>query len=150
MGGRSDPGCDAFSAERRVSRAWTSLTASRLRPAPQIRPLSRSDYSRGHLELLSILTQTPDIGETAWQARFDLLRSYPDSYFPVVIVRKETDRIVACGTVILERKFIRGAGIVGHIEDIATAKDAQGKGLGKRIIEALTGVAFARGACAWA
>jgi len=48
----------------------------------------------------------------------------------------------------LERKFIRGNGVVGHIEDIATAAEAQGKGLGKRVIEALTAVAFARGACA--
>ena len=98
--------------------------------------------------MLSILTKAPDEGEAVWQARFDELRSYADTYFPIVIVRTETDRIVACGTVMLERKFIRGNGIVGHIEDIATAAEAQGKGLGKRIIEALTAVAFARGACA--
>ena len=97
---------------------------------------------------MAILTKAPDVGEASWQARFDELRSYPDTYFPLVIVRTETDRIVACGTVMLERKFIRGNGLVGHIEDIATAAEAQGKGLGKRVIEALTAVAFARGACA--
>lgn len=114
----------------------------------QIRPLARTDYARGHLDLLAVLTTTPDVGETAWQQRFDELRAYSDTYFPIVIVRKDSDRIVACGTVMLERKFIRGNGLVGHIEDIATAKECQGKGLGKRIIEALTAVAFARGACA--
>ena len=36
---------------------------------------------------------------------------------------------------------IHDLGMVGHIEDIAVAKDQQGKKLGLRIIEALSGVA---------
>jgi N-acetylglutamate synthase-like GNAT family acetyltransferase len=41
---------------------------------------------------------------------------------------------------------IHNLGLVGHIEDIAVAKDQQGKKLGLRIIQALDGVAEAAGA----
>lgn len=37
----------------------------------------------------------------------------------------------------MEKKFIRGLGLVGHIEDIVVGKTAQGKGFGKLIIQAL-------------
>jgi len=111
-----------------------------------IRPLARDDHKRGHLDVLAILTVVPDPGEKAWQERFDLLKSFPDTYFPIVIVRKDTDRIVAVGTIIIEHKFLRNLGSIGHIEDIATAKEAQGKGLGKRVIQALTHISEVKGA----
>jgi GNAT superfamily N-acetyltransferase len=43
------------------------------------------------------------------------------------------------------RFSIHNLGMVGHIEDIAVAKDQQGKKLGLRIIQALDGVAEAVG-----
>jgi glucosamine-phosphate N-acetyltransferase len=48
---------------------------------------------------------------------------------------------VGTGALIVERKFIHELGLVGHIEDIAVAKDQQGKKLGLRIIQALDFVA---------
>jgi glucosamine-phosphate N-acetyltransferase len=53
-------------------------------------------------------------------------------------VDKASDQIVGVGTVFIERKFLRGLGSVGHIEDIAVDKNQQGKKLGLRIIQALT------------
>lgn len=50
-------------------------------------------------------------------------------------------RIVGTGALVVERKFIHNLGMVGHIEDIAVAKDQQGKKLGLRIIQALDHVA---------
>lgn len=88
----------------------------------------------------------PDPGEAGWVSRFSKLRSIPETYYPLVIVSKETDRIVAVGTLVMEFKFIRNLGITGHIEDIAVDPKIQGKGLGKRIIEALTEVSEALGA----
>ena len=46
----------------------------------------------------------------------------------------------------MEKKFLRGLGTVGHIEDIAVDKTQQGKKLGLRIIHALTGISEALGA----
>jgi len=105
---------------------------------PQMRPLASTDYNRGHFAVLSVLTVVNDLGEDAWVARFQAMRAAPKTYYPLVIVDQVTDQIVATGTVFLERKFIRGLGTVGHIEDIAVDKSQQGKKLGQHIIQALT------------
>lgn len=61
-------------------------------------------------------------------------------YNPYVIT-DGTDRVVATGNVIIERKVIHRGGLVGHIEDIAVAKDQQGKKLGLILIQQLSEVA---------
>jgi len=103
-----------------------------------IRPLASSDYKRGHLAVLSVLTETPDIGEEAWRAQFAALHAAPDTYYAIVIVDRATDKIIGVGSLVVERKFLRGLGKVGHIEDIAVDKQQQGKKVGLRIINALT------------
>lgn len=119
----------------------------------QLRPLSSTDYHRGHLALLSHLTSAPDPtgGFSAYQSRFALLRqinsvSPRPSYYTIAIVSTGEDKIVALGTLILEHKFIRDLGSVGHIEDIVVDPTVRGKSLGKRVIEALTGIAEKVGA----
>jgi glucosamine-phosphate N-acetyltransferase len=103
-----------------------------------MRPLASTDYERGHLSVLSVLTQAPDVGAEAWVAQFHAMRAEPATYYILVVVSRETDQIVGVGGVFLERKFLRGLGRVGHIEDIAVAREMQGKKLGLRIIQALT------------
>jgi glucosamine-phosphate N-acetyltransferase len=88
--------------------------------------------------VLSVLTQAPDVGAEEWAAQFQAMRSEPAAYYIVVVVSRETDQIVASGGVFVERKFLRGLGRVGHIEDIAVAREMQGKKLGLRMIQALT------------
>lgn len=90
--------------------------------------------------MLSVLTVVTDPGEEAWRAQFEACRAAPRTYYTIVIVDKNTDRIVAVGTVFIERKFLRGLGSVGHIEDIAVDKNQQGKKLGLRIVRALTSI----------
>lgn len=46
----------------------------------------------------------------------------------------------------MEKKFLRNLGTVGHIEDIAVDKTQQGKKLGLRIIQTLTGISEGLGA----
>ncbi|PWO00268.1 acyl-CoA N-acyltransferase [Tilletiopsis washingtonensis] len=111
----------------------------------ELRPLASGDYARGHLDVLRALTSVPDVGEAAWEGRFAEMRdAQPRAYYPLVLV--EQGRIVATGTLFLERKFIRALGAAGHIEDIAVDKSQQGKGLGRVIIAALTAVSEAVGA----
>lgn len=110
-----------------------------------VRPLASDDYNRGHLRVLADLTQAPDIGPAAWSKQYALQLATPKTYYPIVFIHAPTDQIVACGTLFVEFKFLRNAGLVGHIEDIVVHKDGQGKGLGKRIIEILTDVAKQRG-----
>jgi GNAT superfamily N-acetyltransferase len=63
-----------------------------------------------------------------------------DEYF-LLCITDNSNAIVGTGALIVERKFIHQLGLVGHIEDIAVAKDQQGKKLGLRIIQALDFVA---------
>jgi len=112
--------------------------SSQLPKELHIRPLAATDYRRGHLSVLSVLTVVNDPGEAAWVSQFHAMRGTPRTYYPIVIIDKPTDKIVAVGTVFIERKFLRGLGSVGHIEDIAVDKSQQGKKLGLRIIQALT------------
>ncbi|KAH9920000.1 acyl-CoA N-acyltransferase [Epithele typhae] len=105
-----------------------------------LRPLASTDHKRGHLKVLEVLTVVTDPGEHAWRAQFEALRAAPCTYYGIVIVDKASDRIVAVGTLFVERKFLRGLGCVGHIEDIAVDASQQGKKLGLRIIHALTGI----------
>ncbi|KAF9652687.1 glucosamine 6-phosphate N-acetyltransferase [Thelephora ganbajun] len=137
-----------------------------------IRPLSSTDYHRGHIQVLSVLSHAPDPGYNAWLSHFNalkltastpapsggLLRPTPTRantgqglksnqvYFPIVIVSKANDQVVGTGTVFMEKKFLRGLGTVGHIEDIAVDKSQQGKKLGLRIIQVLTGISEGLGA----
>ncbi|EIN04719.1 acyl-CoA N-acyltransferase [Punctularia strigosozonata HHB-11173 SS5] len=103
-----------------------------------IRPLASTDYHRGYLSILSVLTTTPDPGEAAWVAQFNAMKQAPRTYYPLVIVSKSSDRVVAVGTLFIERKFVHNNGSVGHIEDIAVDANQQGKKLGLRVIQALT------------
>ncbi|EJD45556.1 acyl-CoA N-acyltransferase [Auricularia subglabra TFB-10046 SS5] len=111
-----------------------------------IRPLSSTDHARGHLSVLSVLSPAPDPGPAAYQERFRACKALADTYYTLVIVDRASDAVVATGTLFLERKFTRGLGLVGHIEDIAVDKSQQGKKLGLRVIQALTALSEARGA----
>ncbi|GLB40985.1 putative acyl-CoA N-acyltransferase [Lyophyllum shimeji] len=117
-----------------------------MHPDVHIRPLASTDYRRGHLRVLSVLTASPDPGEAAWVSHFQTLRALSRTYYTLVVVDKRSDQIVGVGTVFLERKFQRGISCVGHIEDIAVDSQQQGKKLGLRIIQALTYISENSGA----
>lgn len=109
-----------------------------------IRPLQSSDYHTGFLDVLRVLTTVGDVSEAEFAARFDEMTAPvgrgAGGYHVLVILDGE-DKIVGTGALIVEKKFIHNLGLVGHIEDIAVAKDQQGKKLGLRIIQALDFVA---------
>ncbi|KAJ5595518.1 Glucosamine 6-phosphate N-acetyltransferase [Penicillium hispanicum] len=105
-----------------------------------IRPVRRSDYQRGFLDVLRVLTTVGEISAEQWNKRYDWIASRNDEYY-LLVVCDGADRVVGTGSLIVERKFIHELGLVGHIEDIAVEKGQQGKKLGLRIIQALDYVA---------
>ncbi|KAI9809110.1 MAG: hypothetical protein M1825_002399 [Sarcosagium campestre] len=119
--------------------------SSTLPESYSIRPLQRTDYQAGFLDVLRVLTTVGDINEARWNERYDWMQRRNDAdggygdYFVLVIL--DSQRIVGAGTLVVERKFIHDLGRVGHIEDIAVAKDQQGKKLGLKMIQALDFVA---------
>ncbi|KAF2202109.1 glucosamine 6-phosphate N-acetyltransferas-like protein [Delitschia confertaspora ATCC 74209] len=104
------------------------------------RPLQRNDYYNSFLDVLRVLTTVGDISEQQWNERYEWMSHRNDEYF-LLCITNETGKIVGTGALVVERKFIHNLGLVGHIEDIAVAKDQQGKKLGLRMIQALDYVA---------
>lgn len=131
-----------------------------------LRPLASTDDSRGHMTALADLTHAPSLTHETYLSIFNSLKASslsstisssspttpsPSScnvYYPVVLVHKPTDNIVACATLFLEQKFIRNGGKVGHIEDVVVVASgaSRGKGLGKVMVDILTQIALQQGA----
>ncbi|EGP87703.1 unnamed protein product [Zymoseptoria tritici ST99CH_1A5] len=107
-----------------------------------MRPLQRSDFSHGFLDVLRVLTTVGDVTQQEFEERFDQMKGTSGSGgYHILVVIDGDSKIVGTGALIVERKFIHHLGLVGHIEDIAVTKDQQGKKLGLRIIQALDFVA---------
>jgi glucosamine-phosphate N-acetyltransferase len=70
-----------------------------------IRPLSSSDFSAGHLAVLSVLTHIGSITEEKWNERFEEMVGCKGTYFIVVIISIQTGKIVGIGTLVVERKL---------------------------------------------
>jgi glucosamine-phosphate N-acetyltransferase len=105
-----------------------------------IRPLRKSDYEAGFLDVLRVLTTVGDVTPEQWAERYDWMAKRGDEYF-LLCITDGSSKVVGTGALVVERKFIHNLGLVGHIEDIAVAKDQQGKKLGLRLIHALDYVA---------
>ncbi|ODQ82631.1 hypothetical protein BABINDRAFT_169865 [Babjeviella inositovora NRRL Y-12698] len=112
-------------------------------PLPEgyaFRAVQKSDYTNGYIETLKVLTTTGDISE----AQFHNLVQHWETHSHIYKARAITDasgKIVATGMLVVEKKLIHSCGSVGHIEDIAVAKDQQGKQLGRILIVSLTALA---------
>ncbi|KAG2221131.1 hypothetical protein INT45_004440 [Circinella minor] len=110
-----------------------------------VRPLRENDYERGFLKVLEVLTEVGTQTKEQWLERFNYLKQHNHEYFTIAICNEHENRIVAAGTIFVERKFVHNNGLVGHIEDIAVDANQQGKKLGLRIIEALKYIGAKKG-----
>lgn len=61
------------------------------------------------------------------------------------MVDTRNDRLVASGTLIVERKHINGGGAAGHLEDIVVAEEMRGKKLGMTLVTGLRDLAVSLG-----
>ena len=102
-----------------------------------VRQLEAEDFDKGFMELLAQLTSAGNVTREQWQERFASARHGPEFVFVV----EEKGRLLASGTLVLERKFARGCGLCGHIEDIVVDAQCRGRGMGLVIVTALTRVA---------
>ncbi|XP_048235951.1 glucosamine 6-phosphate N-acetyltransferase-like [Ricinus communis] len=79
------------------------------------------------------------------EERFEEISSYGVDHIICVIEDDRSEKIIATGSVFIEKKFVRDCGKVGHIEDVVVDSTARGKQLGKKIIAFLTGHAQSMG-----
>ncbi|EIE91644.1 hypothetical protein G6F57_002851 [Rhizopus arrhizus] len=110
-----------------------------------LRALRSNDYERGFLKVLEVLTEVGNHTKEEFMEQFNYLKKHNHEYYTITITDDEKDKVVAVGTIFVERKFIRKNGLVGHIEDIAVDQNQQGKKLGLRIIQALKHIGAKRG-----
>ncbi|KAG8376719.1 hypothetical protein BUALT_Bualt09G0093100 [Buddleja alternifolia] len=111
----------------------------------QVRKLEISDKNKGFIELLQQLTVCDSISDEAFEERFHEIVRYGDDQLICVIEDNDSGKIVATGSLFIEKKFIRSCGKVGHIEDVVVDSSVRGKQLGKKIIGFLSDQARAMG-----
>ncbi|GAB2272177.1 Glucosamine-phosphate N-acetyltransferase-like protein [Dionaea muscipula] len=103
-----------------------------------IRKLELTDKNKGFIELLQQLTICNSVSDKEFQDRFQELSVYGDDHLICVIEDKGSGKLVATGSVFIEKKFTRSCGKVGHIEDVVVDATVRGMHLGKEIIDFLT------------
>lgn len=99
-----------------------------------LRSLEEADYDKGYLALLAQLTTVGEISREAWRARFAEIAARQPDHQIAVVEDTRSGKVVACATVLIERKFIHGCGKIGHVEDVAVDASARGSGLGARVV----------------
>uniref|UniRef100_A0A0C9S4U9 Glucosamine 6-phosphate N-acetyltransferase n=1 Tax=Wollemia nobilis TaxID=56998 RepID=A0A0C9S4U9_9CONI len=102
-----------------------------------LRRLEPSDYTKGFLELLRQLSVCGNVSQQEFTNRFQELQGLGDDHVISVIEDTDQNRIVATGTIFVERKFMRTCGKVGHIEDVVVDSSVRGKHLGHKILRFL-------------
>ncbi|KAL0374875.1 UNVERIFIED_CONTAM: Glucosamine 6-phosphate N-acetyltransferase [Sesamum radiatum] len=111
----------------------------------RVRKLEISDKNKGFVELLQQLTVCDFISDEAFRERFEELAKCGDDHVICVIEDNNSGKIVATGSVFIEKKFIRNCGKVGHIEDVVVDSSVRGKQLGKKVVGFLSEHARAMG-----
>lgn len=138
-----------------------------------LRPLDKTDRDRGIFELLAQLTKAPKLSNDQFQAILQRVEANEDHFIYVAHdyagaqpknggpgdMNKPEDTakgselgetplhepILATAALLIERKLLRGGGLVGHIEDVVVDEKARGKRLGKLVVEKLSEIAKEQG-----
>ncbi|MES1908326.1 MAG: hypothetical protein MHM6MM_001281 [Cercozoa sp. M6MM] len=101
----------------------------------ETRPLQRSDFDTGFLELLAKLTMVGEVDRALFERTYSEMFDDENSPYNVAVVRhRSSGKIVATAAMFVERKFIHECGKVGHIEDVVVHDEFRGKSLGVHIV----------------
>lgn len=98
----------------------------------EIKRLTLENITEDFLDTLRNLT---DLGGLTLNRAKEILQKINQNPCYNIYVLEENNKIVGCTTLLIEQKFIHNAGLVGHIEDVATRKGYEGKGIGSKLIK---------------
>lgn len=103
-----------------------------------IRKIKERDFENGFFETLSNLTTVGDIYSND-ELKKEIIRRVLENQNHIIIVAEdlESSKIIGTATLLIEQKFIHNGGRVGHIEDVATRKGYEGRGVGREMIHKL-------------
>ena len=102
----------------------------------RVRRLDLLDKNKDFIELLQQLTvcdSVSDKSDKQFEDRFQEFSSLGDDHV-IGVIEDQSRKIVATGSVFIEKKFIRNCGKVGHIEDVVVDSNTRGMQLGKKIV----------------
>lgn len=68
-----------------------------------LRPLEKTDFQRGYLDCLTVLTWVGDLSEAQWNERYDEMAAAKGTYYLLAI--EHAGKIVGTGTLVVERKL---------------------------------------------
>lgn len=117
-----------------ISNFIGSINFKSLQKCFKVRPLYQSDYEKGYINLLSQLTTVGDISFEQFSARFNAMKSCPDTYYITVIEDLKTKQVIGTATLVIEQKFIHSASSRGRIEDVVVSNEYRGQQLGKLLL----------------
>ena len=82
----------------------STAIASSLSSGYTIRPLRRSDFHRGVLAVLEVLTVVGHVNEAKWNERYDYYKRRQGDYYVMVILNGQ-NQVVAVGSLFIEYKM---------------------------------------------
>ena len=86
-----------------------------------IRSVQRSDYGRGFLDVLRVLTTVGDVTEEQWSERYEWMNTQGKGGYYVLCIL-DGDRVVGTGALIVERKLYVFISIL-HSHDKASSSN---------------------------
>ena len=85
--------------------SWISPDVSAALPEGYtMRPLKRTDYDKGFLDVLRVMTVVGDVTKEAFEQRFDEMKASQGRYYVLVILDAE-EKIVGTGAIVIESKL---------------------------------------------
>ena len=78
--------------------------AATLPPTYVLRPLRKSDYAIGFLDVLRVLTTVGDITEEEWNGRYDWMNTQGKGGYYIMVI-EDQGKIVGTGALLVERKL---------------------------------------------
>ncbi|CAA94884.1 Glucosamine 6-phosphate N-acetyltransferase [Caenorhabditis elegans] len=103
----------------------------------KVRPLAKDDFSKGYVDLLSQLTSVGNLDQEAFEKRFEAMRTSVPNYHIVVIEDSNSQKVVASASLVVEMKFIHGAGSRGRVEDVVVDTEMRRQKLGAVLLKTL-------------
>jgi glucosamine-phosphate N-acetyltransferase len=99
-----------------------------------VREIEMRDLTRGFFETLSNLAPIGSLASHDERAKKILseIRSFP--FYAIFVAVREDGELIGSITILIEQKFIHDGAKVGHIEDVVTRKEYEGRGVGKALV----------------
>ena len=103
----------------------------------QIRELTSEGIEQHFASLCGTLKNLREVGNLSIPDAVKILSEINSQNGHIYVAQKEDGEIIGAGTLLIEQKFIRKGGKVGHVEDVATRAGYEGRGVGKAIMNKL-------------